>query len=197
MGKNNPDVIMIGAGIIGSSIALELSKKGFQTLNIEKLHTAGYGSTAGSCGVIRAHYSTEAGVRFAYEGFFYWLDWENHIGTEDDLGLAQYINCGTVLLKTQGHNYEKVLRHYRKVGVEYEEWTNEQLQARIPILIRNPTIPPLGPTTRSSGRSRTGISKVRFSHRNQAIARIPAWPPTMSCGLPRQRERSSFQSGSQ
>ena len=104
--------------------SLELSKKGFQTLSMEKLHTAGYGSTAGSCGVIRAHYSTEAGVRFAYEGFFYWLDWENHIGTEDDLGLAQYINCGTVLLKTRGHNYEKVLRHYRKVGVEYEEWTN-------------------------------------------------------------------------
>ena len=53
--QNHPDVIIIGAGIIGSSIALELSKKGFQTLSIEKLHTAGYGSTAGSCGVIRAH----------------------------------------------------------------------------------------------------------------------------------------------
>ena len=145
MPQNNPDVIIIGAGIIGSSIALELSKKGFQTLSIEKLHTAGYGSTAGSCGVIRAHYSTEAGVRFAYEGFFYWLDWENHIGTEDDLGLAQYINCGTVLLKTQGHNYEKVLRHYRKVGVKYEEWTNEQLQGRIPIFDTKSYYPPTRP----------------------------------------------------
>ena len=30
MPQNNPDVIVIGAGIIGSSIALELSKKGFR-----------------------------------------------------------------------------------------------------------------------------------------------------------------------
>jgi glycine/D-amino acid oxidase-like deaminating enzyme len=37
------DVIIIGAGVIGSSIALGLSRKGFSTLNVDALPAAGYG----------------------------------------------------------------------------------------------------------------------------------------------------------
>ncbi len=40
------DAIIIGAGIIGASIAFELSKKGYKTLNVDKLNAAGAGSTA-------------------------------------------------------------------------------------------------------------------------------------------------------
>ena len=36
----------------------------------------------------------------AYEGFFYWKDWENYLGVVDDQGIAKYMNCGTVLLKS-------------------------------------------------------------------------------------------------
>ena len=37
----NYDAIIIGAGISGAAIAFELSKKGFKTVNIEKLAAAG------------------------------------------------------------------------------------------------------------------------------------------------------------
>ena len=37
------DAIVIGAGIIGSAVGLELSRKGWKTLNIDKLPAAGYG----------------------------------------------------------------------------------------------------------------------------------------------------------
>ena len=40
------DAIIIGAGIIGACIAFELSKKGYKTLNVDKLDAAGYGSTS-------------------------------------------------------------------------------------------------------------------------------------------------------
>ena len=43
------DAIIIGAGIIGACTAFELAKKGWKTLNIDKLPEAGYGSTSGSC----------------------------------------------------------------------------------------------------------------------------------------------------
>ena len=47
------DVIIIGAGIIGCATAFELAKKGYHTLNIDKLPAAGYGSTSNSCALIR------------------------------------------------------------------------------------------------------------------------------------------------
>ena len=44
--KKDYNAIIIGSGIIGCSIAFELSKKGWKTLNIDKLPSAGQGSTA-------------------------------------------------------------------------------------------------------------------------------------------------------
>jgi sarcosine oxidase subunit beta len=73
------DAIIIGAGVIGAPIAYELSKMGYKTMSVDKLPDAGEGSTSGSCAIVRAHYSTEDGVAFAYEGFKYWLDWENYL----------------------------------------------------------------------------------------------------------------------
>jgi len=68
------DAIIIGAGIIGCCVSFELAKKGYKTLNVDKLPAAGYGSTSGSCAIIRFHYSTPDGVALAREGYFYWLD---------------------------------------------------------------------------------------------------------------------------
>ncbi len=116
------DAIIIGAGVIGAPIAYELSKMGYKTLNVDKLPDAGEGSTAGSCAIVRAHYSTEDGVAFAYEGFKYWLDWENYLDhVKDEKGLARYMNTGSLLIKSQGHNWRRVKKHYDAVGVKYKE----------------------------------------------------------------------------
>jgi len=47
----NYDAVIIGAGISGAAIAYELSKKGYKTVNVEKLDAAGYGSKQTSTGV--------------------------------------------------------------------------------------------------------------------------------------------------
>ena len=69
------DAIVIGAGVIGCCVGFELAKKGYKTLNVDKLGEAGIGSTGGSCAIIRFHYSTTEGVALAREGYYYWLDW--------------------------------------------------------------------------------------------------------------------------
>src|SRR3954454_8569199 len=93
------DAIIIGAGVIGAAIAYELAKRGYRTLNIDKLPTSGYGPTSNSCAIVRAHYSSREGVAMAYEGFYYWDDWERYLGVTDDMGLSKYVQCGTLLLK--------------------------------------------------------------------------------------------------
>ena len=141
----NPDVIIIGAGVIGGSTAFELAKRGYKTLNIDKNSDAGAGSTINSCAIVRAHYSTWDGVALAYEGFKYWADYENWLEIKDERGMAKFMNCGTILLKTEGHNWQKVLELYREIGVEHEEWDTETLKKRMPIFNTKSYWPPTRP----------------------------------------------------
>ena len=48
------DVVIIGAGIIGNSCALQLNRKGYCTLNVDKGPAAGSGSTSYSSGNLRS-----------------------------------------------------------------------------------------------------------------------------------------------
>ncbi len=52
------------------------------------------GSTAGSCAIIRLHYSTPQGVMLAREGYYYWLDWPKYLEIRDPSGMAFYRNTG-------------------------------------------------------------------------------------------------------
>ena len=128
------DAIIIGAGVIGSSVAFELAKRGYKTLNIDKLPTSGYGSTSNSCAIVRAHYSTWDGVAMAYEGFFYWDDWANYLGVEDERGMIKYMKTGSIMFKLQGEDHsKKCLKLFDEIGVEHEIWDLAKLKERMPI----------------------------------------------------------------
>jgi sarcosine oxidase subunit beta len=139
------DAVIIGAGVVGAAIAFELSKLGYRTLNIDKLPAAGFGPTSNSCSIVRAHYSSRQGVAMAYEGFFYWQGWESYLGVTDDFGTAKYVQSGTILLKSATGHHDKVLAHYRDLGVEHEEWDNDELTRRFPIYDTRSFWPPKRP----------------------------------------------------
>ncbi|MBW2093746.1 MAG: FAD-binding oxidoreductase [Deltaproteobacteria bacterium] len=141
--EKNYDAIIIGAGIIGCCVAFELAKKGYKTLNIDKLPAAGYGSTSNSCAIIRLHYSTPDGVAMAREGYFYWVDWANYLGVEDEAGMARYINTGCLVIKTPiNKNLKMVMASLDKLGVPYEELGPEEIRERMPILNTKKFFPP-------------------------------------------------------
>ncbi len=144
MGKKY-DAIIIGAGIIGCTTAFELAKKGYKTLNIDKQPTAGAGSTVNSCAIVRAHYSTYDGVALAYENFFYWANWADYLETIDERGLSRFMNTGTILLKTKGHNWKIVRDLYEKLNVPYEEWDIDTLKKKMPIYSTKSYYPPAPP----------------------------------------------------
>ena len=70
-----PNVVIIGAGVIGSSIALGLTRKGFKTLSIDALPAAGFGSTSYSSGIVRPFYSAIESCALAHEARSRWLRW--------------------------------------------------------------------------------------------------------------------------
>lgn len=129
----NKDAIIIGAGIIGCATAFELAKRGYKTLNVDKLPTAGYGSTSNSCAIVRYHYSTWDGVAMAYENKDYWLNWPEYLEAEDERGCARFIQCGSVLYKADESDLSKHIALFDELQVPYEWWDVETLKGKFPI----------------------------------------------------------------
>jgi sarcosine oxidase subunit beta len=83
------DIVVIGAGVIGLSVAHELGRLGAGTLAIlEKERLAGSGSTAACTGGIRLQFSSEANIRFSLAGLARYRSFAEEMGV--DIGLASH-----------------------------------------------------------------------------------------------------------
>jgi len=138
--SNSYDAIIIGAGIIGAATALALSRAGARAgrkvLVVEKLPASGYGSTGASCAIIRPYYSTVDGSALAYESHFYWRDWAEFLGADDERGLAKYHDCGCLVLETEANGHLKRARELMDaIGAPYQDLGPEQLQERLPMVL--------------------------------------------------------------
>jgi sarcosine oxidase subunit beta len=125
------DVVVIGAGVIGSSIALELARAGRRVVVVDRAAGAGQGSTSASSAIVRFNFSTIAGVATAWEAHFGWLDWAGHLG--QDVGdLAVFRKSGLVMLDVEAAPRTSWLPLFDEIGVPYEEWDSATLAERVP-----------------------------------------------------------------
>ena len=127
------DALIIGAGIIGACTAYELAKKGWKTLSVDKLPEAGYGSTSGSCAIIRTYYSAYETCALAYEGWHYWKNWADYIGVDDERGLIQYNDTGCLVMKTPvNQNLERVCSTMDEIGCPYTHVAADDIDGYMP-----------------------------------------------------------------
>ena len=128
------DAVVIGAGVIGAAIALELNRAGMQTISVDKNPAAGYGPTSGSCAIVRVHYSTYDGIAMAWEGYHYWRDWADYLGVEDEAGLAEFRETGCLVMCTDHNGHLKKHRTLcEDLAIPYKSWDESQVLARLPI----------------------------------------------------------------
>lgn len=125
------DAVVIGAGIVGSSTALELSRRGVNVLVVDKAGGAGMGSTSASSAVVRFNYSTWEGVAASWESKFRWEDWEEYLGYRDPNGLARFHRCGKLLLDVPFIPRERMTALFDRAGIPYELWDAEMLAKRV------------------------------------------------------------------
>lgn len=129
------DAIIIGTGVIGTAIAYELAKAGWKTLSLDRNREIGHGSTAGSCAIIRMHYSTFEGTAFAWEGYHYWRDWADYLTLPADTPLAEFREIGCLVMKTEANGYlAKHMRFSRQLDCPFEEWDAARIEERLPIV---------------------------------------------------------------
>ncbi|TKG70562.1 NAD(P)/FAD-dependent oxidoreductase [Prauserella endophytica] len=125
------DVVVIGSGVVGASIALELARRGWRVTVVDKAGGAGHGSTGASSAVVRFNFSTLASVSAAWEAHFAWRSWAEHLGS--DVGdLARFERCGLAMLDVPAAPRSMYLPLFKEVGVPFEEWSSADLGERIP-----------------------------------------------------------------
>ncbi|MEV7863550.1 FAD-dependent oxidoreductase [Streptomyces hirsutus] len=126
------DAVVVGAGVIGAAVALELARTGRRVVVIDKAGGVGHGSTSASSAIIRFNYSTWDGVATAWESQHCWARWEEHLGTVRGPGLAAFRRTGAVFLDAPDSGTPEVIALFERAGVPYERWDAATLRSRIP-----------------------------------------------------------------
>jgi sarcosine oxidase subunit beta len=73
------DVIIIGAGVHGASLAFHLAQRGVKSLVLEKEFVAA-GATGRSSGLVRMHYDVRQDTELAWASFQYFRNWKHMVG---------------------------------------------------------------------------------------------------------------------
>jgi sarcosine oxidase subunit beta len=90
------DVLIIGGGIVGSSIAYHLTAAGCRSvLVIERESAQGKGSTGKSMGGVRAQFSTPVSIQMSLYSIPFYAEFEERLGHPCDYRPQGYLFCAT------------------------------------------------------------------------------------------------------
>ncbi len=132
--KSSFDAVIIGAGVFGSGIAFELSRRGLSTCNVDMFGAPGHGSTSSSGAILRFNYSTVPGIQLAWEGNRYWENFPEYLETTDELGVARKITTGQIFLRTDEPLHKLYVDRLTEAGLPFEEWDAATVAERLPFL---------------------------------------------------------------
>jgi len=79
--SNTADIIIIGAGVHGTSLAFHLAQRGVKPIVLER-DFIGAGATGRSSGLVRMHYDVRQDSELAWVSFGYFRNWAERIGGE-------------------------------------------------------------------------------------------------------------------
>jgi len=128
------DVVIIGAGIVGSSIAFHLTEAGVRNvLVIERETRQGLGSTGKSMGGVRAQFATPVNIQMSRYSIDFFSHFDEVVGHPADYRAHGYLFCAT----NETHlAYLKANRERQiALGVNNVEWVSPaEIQAILPQL---------------------------------------------------------------
>ncbi len=128
------DAIVIGAGVIGSSVAYHLARLGArQVLVLDRLQI-GAGTSTQSSGILRTHYSVIENVELAKRSWSVFQDFAGYLGDED--ASAGLVKCGYLICAPEGPKLEPLrqsLAGQERMGVEVRLLDRDAARELLPI----------------------------------------------------------------
>ncbi len=131
---NSTDVIVIGAGVIGSSVAFHLARLGAgRVLVLDRLQV-GAGTTSQSSGILRTHYSVSQNVELALASWQVFNNFAAYL--QDDEASAGLVKCGYLIASPPGPKLQALrsaLQGQRQFGITVQELDAAQAHSLLPI----------------------------------------------------------------
>jgi sarcosine oxidase subunit beta len=128
------DVIVIGGGVVGTSVAFHLSALGAKRVLLLERETVGSGTTSQSSGILRTHYSVRENVEMAKRSWQAFNDFAAYVGDEEaSCGL---VKCGYLICSGKGDKLEPLrasLQQQQEQGIRLEYLNGSQASELLPI----------------------------------------------------------------
>ncbi len=124
------DVIVIGAGVQGASLAYHLARRGVKVVVVER-STVAAGATGRSSGLVRMHYDLAAEARLAWASFPWFRDWSERVG-----GDCGFVRTGFLWLESgaRGGLLRANVAMQRSVGIETSVVEADEIRRLAPML---------------------------------------------------------------
>lgn len=129
--NTNADVVIVGGGAVGTSIAYHLAARGAgKGVVLLERNTLGSGSTGRSAGGIRSQFSTEVNIRFSQESVAFWRTFEDRMGSPVDYREIGYLFlASTPVLREQ---FERNIALQNSLGVPSHLIDSAEIERLVP-----------------------------------------------------------------
>lgn len=128
------DAIVIGAGVIGCSVAYHLARFGAGRVLVLDRTQIGNGTTSQSSGILRTHYSVIENVELARRSWGIFKDFAGYL--EDEDASAGLVNCGYLIAAPEGPKLaalRSALEGQQAQGIEVQLIDRDAARERLPI----------------------------------------------------------------
>ena len=129
--KSRASVVVIGGGIIGTSIAYHLAQRGVRDVVLVEADMVGSGSSGRSAATILLQMSREMTIRLSQESFKEYLNFENQFGADTGYKPIGYLNLAT---KEITADLRAQVELQRRLGVPTEMLSPDELARLVPAL---------------------------------------------------------------
>ena len=126
--EKTADVVIIGGGIIGLSIAYYLALKKAGRVVLYEKGQLGEGSTSRCVGGIRTQFSTEINIRFSLESLKTFEGFEEEFGVAPEFRRIGYLFLATTERETE--IFKENMKLQKKFGIPVEYLSSEEIGSR-------------------------------------------------------------------
>ena len=127
-------MIVIGAGVIGTSVAYHLTALGAQRVLVLDRTQIGAGTTSQSSGILRTHYSVVENVDLARRSWRVFEDFARYL--DDDEASAGLVRCGYLIAAPDGSKLaplKAAVAAQQSMGIPLDLLSQAEATARLPI----------------------------------------------------------------